>query len=83
MQLTSDGVEEHEVLEVGDLSPLPLLRHVGVAHQLASRHHGGPPATQVTLVLKNQEVELQSMWSTCFIAQEMTNVSKQLQTHTS
>ena len=23
-----DGVEEHEVLKVGDLSPLPLLRHV-------------------------------------------------------
>ena len=23
-----DGVEEHEVLEVGDLPPLPLLRHV-------------------------------------------------------
>ncbi len=27
--LTCDGVEKHEVLKVGDLSPLPALGHVG------------------------------------------------------
>jgi hypothetical protein len=30
--LTSDGVEEHEVLEVGDFAALPLLGHVGWSH---------------------------------------------------
>lgn len=37
--LTSNSVQEHEVLEIGDLAALPLLRHVWVAHELARRHH--------------------------------------------
>ena len=44
-QLTGNRVEEHEVLEVGDLAALPFLGHVGVPHQLPRGHHGGTPAT--------------------------------------
>jgi len=40
MGLTGDRVQEHEVLEVGDFAPLPLLGHVGGTHQLTGRHHG-------------------------------------------
>lgn len=40
---SGNGVEEHEVFEVGHLPALPLESHVGVAHELAGRHHGGPP----------------------------------------
>ena len=31
---TCNSVEEHEVLKVGDLSPLPALRHVGRLKEL-------------------------------------------------
>jgi hypothetical protein len=40
-ELTCDCIQEHEVLEVGDLTTLPLLGHVGVPHQLPRGHHGG------------------------------------------
>lgn len=50
--LTCDGVQEHQVLEVGDLPPLPALRHVGGLVQLPGRGQRDPPsggqtATQV------------------------------------
>jgi len=32
--LTRDGVEKHQVLEVGDLTPLPALSHVGCLEEL-------------------------------------------------
>lgn len=43
--LTSNSVQEHEVLEVGDFTTLPLLRHVGVPHQLPRGHHRRASAT--------------------------------------
>ncbi len=39
---SGDGVEEHEVLEVGDFSPLPLLGHVGCPEELPRRHQACP-----------------------------------------
>lgn len=44
--LTCDGVEEHEVLEVGDLPPLPALGHVGRLEELPGCRHGDTPAQQ-------------------------------------
>lgn len=41
--LTRDGVEEHEVLEVGDLPPLPALGHVGRFEKLPRGGQGDPP----------------------------------------
>lgn len=41
--LTRDGVEEHEVLEVGDLPPLPALGHVGRFEKLPRGGKGDPP----------------------------------------
>ena len=35
-------VEEHQILKVGDLSPLPLLGHVGSPEQLPRRHQTCP-----------------------------------------
>lgn len=46
--LTSNSVQEHEVLEIGDLAALPLLRHVWVAHELARRHHRRPSVNNNT-----------------------------------
>lgn len=40
--LTRDGVEEHEVLEVGDLPPLPALGHVGRFEKLPWGGKGDP-----------------------------------------
>ena len=42
--LTCYGVKEHQVLEVGDLPPLPALRHVGGLVQLSGRGQRDPPA---------------------------------------
>ena len=39
---TCDGVEEHEILKIGNLTALPFLRHVGGAHELPRRHHRSP-----------------------------------------
>lgn len=41
---SSDCVEEHEIVEVGDLSLLPLERHVAVLEELSGRHEGRFPA---------------------------------------
>ncbi len=43
---TCNSVEEHEVLKVGDLSPLPALRHVGRLEELTRCRQGNPPGTQ-------------------------------------
>lgn len=40
---TRNGVEEHEVLEVGDLPPLPALGHVGRFEKLPWGGEGDPP----------------------------------------
>lgn len=40
---TCNSVEEHEVLKVGDLSPLPALRHVGRLEELTRGGQGNPP----------------------------------------
>lgn len=40
---TRDGVEEHEVLEVGDLPPLPALGHVGGFEKLPWGGEGDAP----------------------------------------
>lgn len=42
---TCNGVEEHEVLKVGDLSPLPALSHVGRLEELTRGGQGNPPDT--------------------------------------
>ena len=42
-RITCDGVEEHEVLKVGDLPPLPALGHVGRFEQLPRGSHGDAP----------------------------------------
>lgn len=41
--LTCDGVEKHEVLEVGDLPPLPALGHVGRFEKLPRGGKRDPP----------------------------------------
>lgn len=40
---TCNSVEEHEVLKVGDLSPLPALCHVGGLEELTRGGQGNPP----------------------------------------
>lgn len=43
VDLTCNSVEEHEVLKVGDLSPLPALRHVGGLEELTWGGQWNPP----------------------------------------
>lgn len=49
---TCDGVEEHEILKVGDLSPLPALSHVGGLEELTRGGQGNPPETHAHAVKK-------------------------------
>lgn len=49
---TCNGVEEHEVLKVGDLSSLPALRHVGRLEQLTRGGQRNPPAETHTHIHK-------------------------------
>lgn len=46
VDFTCNSVEEHEVLKVGDLSPLPALSHVGRLEELTRSGQGNPPETQ-------------------------------------
>ena len=43
MDFTCNSVEEHEVLKVGDLSPLPALSHVRRLEELTRGCQGNPP----------------------------------------
>lgn len=49
VNFTCNGVEEHEVLKVGDLSPLPALRHVGRLEELTRGCQGNPPETHTNI----------------------------------
>lgn len=54
--LTCNGVEKHEVLEVGDLPPLPALGHVRRLEKLPRRCQGNAPVKIIKtglLMLKN------------------------------
>lgn len=53
---TCDGVKEHEVLKVGDFSPLPSLRHVGRLEELTRRRQGD------TSEMQTHEIDLSIMW---------------------
>lgn len=43
---TCDSIKEHEVLKVGDFSPLPSLRHVGRLEELTRRRQGNTSEQQ-------------------------------------
>lgn len=49
MDFTCNGVEEHEVLKIGDLSPLPALRHVGGLEELTRGGQGNPPGKRTQM----------------------------------